>query len=753
MKKSKLIKLLVSALSLCLLIGAMVGITAMAEDEGSETTPYVLSENVSYGDKLYLFYAVPTASFPEGATNPQLAVYDADGNFSYFVNYAETKTIHDVECYIFNSSGVAAKEINTVEKVIPCYTDAEGNVVYGEATTYSVEDYLYEKLYKEGYAVDGYVNDDDGLADERKTLYYSMLKYGATAQALLAPGAAVKIGSYGYFNAPHSFVTPTKNISGYDKVYLNHDYTKTPAGKVFIGWNVNVFDRLGEVVMSKDISNGAEIELNGNSLFAAPIYADGVVDFSGKAAVSNIAMYNTNSNATVSYENGDMVVTKTSTSGAGLRITAATTVNANANAAIVEMDIKFQDLSNSSIEFAFGDSSTNNTTGEMYLIMSKFGEVYALGNGNSSGYNTTKSGVVFPQGNSFNLRIEYFEADTQADVRYKVYVNDELIFSYNALRGTQYYGNSAIKPLDASNHNYFSIAFNSSVNGSVTIDNVSLTQTVLENSDDDIVNLPADANKVAENTGIIDFNNGIPSSYITTNDHNLATRELVYDRNGGKVLQVTKTEQGWASALKVNKSSSETVENANKAVIEFDVKATYLNHNELYFCKGSNHRYSELQLYTGADGFYAKKSATGEVLAVAEWQHVKIEYTAVQSETEKVITGAVYNAETNTFAFTEEYKVTATIVVTVTDADGDVVFTSTTSYGGRYNGTISAKDSEGNAVYCDKDGNATTDSKSAFIRYENMWLANEVDSISISNSANSRSDVMYNNFQIYHVAE
>ena len=696
MKKSKLIKLLVSALSLCLLIGAMVGITAMAEDEGSETTPYVLSKNVSYGDKLYLFYAVPTASFPEGATNPQLAVYDADDNFSYFVDYAETKTIFDEECYVFNSSGVAAKEINTVEKVIPCYTDAEGNVVYGEAATYSVEDYLLQKLYKEGYAVDGYVNDEDGLADERRTLYYSMLKYGATAQALLAPDAAVKIGSVGYVSAPASNVTMDKNDEGYKRVYLSYDQSKIPSGKVFISWTVYTFDAFGnQIGVKENIANGTGIAIEKSTfMFAVPVYEDArsfanssitvgttttsgnihhVDSFSKNGISGSATVYaptDVDNYASVVSDANGLTLTQTVTGkgNSNIKFNMSAADAASTNFAVFEADVTFA-LTVRGCHFYFDHGSESDKTGMYFTYMNSLsgGVIGVVDYDNNAAVASSKTGYSINNNEKVKLRIEYFEADTKADILIRVYLDGVLVSSSTSLRGTNY---ATDKPVDAGNVNRFGIGFNNGALGSITFDNVCLAHANIEKPATPVGN---DTTSILKENGTVSYASGLKNNaYITTTSGEKSSNTLYYDKNGAAVLHSVKTEatsSGTSGSVSINALTRESEANANKVICEYDLFAN--SYEQIAHYVGG--MYTNVVTMGDASRVYVDADNESGSGSTGEWLHVKIEYTAVQSDEDKVVDEIMKKA------------VYGTTTITITNMDGEVVSTGSSTYAGQAN--------------------------------------------------------------------
>ena len=225
MSKSRFIKILVATLTLCLLLGAAIGVSAFAaeEDATEEYAIKYVSKNVEYGSKTYLYYAVaedyiPEADRAEGKV--WMNVYNADGSFA-FKQFPEAELVYiDVlkaNCYIFKTRGVPAKELNTIE-MVQVVTESGAK---SALESYSVEEYLYQRLYKEDFAAK---TEADGKDYIRRNLYYNLLKYGAIAQQLLAPDAEDKIGGVSYVEADAA----TASLGRFEeptKVVLRHDET------------------------------------------------------------------------------------------------------------------------------------------------------------------------------------------------------------------------------------------------------------------------------------------------------------------------------------------------------------------------------------------------------------------------------------------------------------------------------------------------------------------------------------------------
>ena len=266
MKESKRpLKVLLSVLCAAVALSSLLGIAAYAASD-DDPTPTVISKNVSYGSELYLYYAVPVSSIPTGET-PRLGVYDKTGNtLKYTVTEYTEETVWGESCYVFRTRGVAPKDLNTVEYV---KAESSGGAV-GELVSYSVEKYLFDRLYSEGYAT---MDSADGKNFVRRNLYYNLLKYGITAQKLLASsdlesGAVRPIGDVTYFG----------NVGGEYVGYATEGDTATvtylgtpPSGMELDSFVVTSYDVLGNVLSSYTAEIGDTVTVSG-IMCAYPVY-------------------------------------------------------------------------------------------------------------------------------------------------------------------------------------------------------------------------------------------------------------------------------------------------------------------------------------------------------------------------------------------------------------------------------------------------------------------------------------------------
>ena len=222
----KFTKLLVVALSLVLLVGAIVGVSATAADDEKITytaspDDLIVSTNVSYADKLQLYFAIDVNQYTfktvkkntvtsTGKTSTS-TVYDA-GTIDSIVCKIGDKT-YNLEAepekieinghnpvYIVKTPGIAPKDILseitltvniTGSAVTITSTDGENpqetarkDYHYTDTVTYSVAEYFFERLYD-----DGIINATSESELAQKELYLATLAYADAAQELLAPQA------------------------------------------------------------------------------------------------------------------------------------------------------------------------------------------------------------------------------------------------------------------------------------------------------------------------------------------------------------------------------------------------------------------------------------------------------------------------------------------------------------------------------------------------------------------------------------
>ena len=232
--KNRFSKILVAALALALLLCATLALSVSAS-----TTPEIISQNIEYGEKFSIMYAVDANTVADGAVT--LAVYaeaPADGVNplkTYTVSAPQTETINGEakSVYVFTTAGVSAKDFADV--FYAQATDAAGNK--SAVVKYSVVQYMLERLYG-GY----------DITPNQKDLYTEAIEFGAAAQDLLAADDAIKVTDYNYVRVVGG------TVNGVEKAMFVKGETVTLSANAK-GWQATV--------------NGETVKLDGTSYVVA----------------------------------------------------------------------------------------------------------------------------------------------------------------------------------------------------------------------------------------------------------------------------------------------------------------------------------------------------------------------------------------------------------------------------------------------------------------------------------------------------
>ena len=184
----KFSKILIMILSLALLIGSVVAVGASAEETN---TREILAKNVAYTDKVTMLFAVDASLDEAIAGTVKVAYYWEEDGVAVIKEakllYPYDENGNDIEQYIypeggkkhpvFYTEGVPAKELGREVKIV-AYTGTLPEDA--EFETYSVAEYFYARLYKDGVA-----GATEGKDVYRKATYENLLAYAASAQELL----------------------------------------------------------------------------------------------------------------------------------------------------------------------------------------------------------------------------------------------------------------------------------------------------------------------------------------------------------------------------------------------------------------------------------------------------------------------------------------------------------------------------------------------------------------------------------------
>lgn len=227
MKKFNLAKLLSLVLVFTLLMGTFAVLPASAAEAPSIK---FVSNNVFFGEKIHLMYAVETANAPAGA---KVVVTVSDGTNTYATEEKSDATYGTV--YV-SKSGVAAQNIATVYTATATLMD--GDTVVATATqTYSVLEYLYTRLI-----VNNNNETNDTVSDEQEAMYNSLIDYAAKAEAVLCADRETKIGDY-------AFVKVVNGEESFSGIYV----AGTEIGKIVEGvnapaWSADNYESDGKFV-------------------------------------------------------------------------------------------------------------------------------------------------------------------------------------------------------------------------------------------------------------------------------------------------------------------------------------------------------------------------------------------------------------------------------------------------------------------------------------------------------------------------
>jgi hypothetical protein len=254
MKKFNLAKLLSLVLVFTLLMGTFAVLPASAAEAPSIK---IVSNNVFFGEKLHLMYAVETANAPAGA---EIVVTISDGTNTYATEEKEDDTYGTV--YV-SKVGVAAQNIATVYTATATLKDGD-TVLATDTQTYSVLEYLYTRLLVSTEKTEAQV-----------AMYNSLLDYAAKAEAVLCADRETKIGDYVLVTVLENGTIDGTKTSG---IYANGTVldgftTDLVAEKGYVvSWSVTSYDAKGNSTTAAytpdAIAEG--LEVNGKHLVIVP---------------------------------------------------------------------------------------------------------------------------------------------------------------------------------------------------------------------------------------------------------------------------------------------------------------------------------------------------------------------------------------------------------------------------------------------------------------------------------------------------
>lgn len=276
-------KIIVFALSLVLIIGAAIGFAVSAET----AAPEIVSKNIKVSGNYCLMFAVDPATV--AGDNVTLKVYNkapADGvEAIQTITKAKTDTTlialdgdgkEDDAAIVFETAGVSAKDIADV-----WYITTESAGVTSEVITYSVREYAFERLYKNG-TIFATAEDEDNYKYRQQQFYLQLLDVGSAAQQLLvnydlkAQGKAPEKLAKEYIYAAVIGGTFTSGETTVNRGFVNNGdvLTLNSTDAAVKGWDVYTFGQNGGEISKQTVAAGDTVTVAGN--IAAVPYEIGV---------------------------------------------------------------------------------------------------------------------------------------------------------------------------------------------------------------------------------------------------------------------------------------------------------------------------------------------------------------------------------------------------------------------------------------------------------------------------------------------
>ena len=174
--KNSLTKLFVTVLSIVLLIGAVAGISVLANEADAYE---IKSINVIHGDTTNVLIAVDLPSDTELGAAPAVEVTYSFGGETRTAEFHSYQYIAKYGAYypVYYTVGIPAKDMG---EAVVAEAHKSGSDAKGAEKSTGVANYLYTRLYK-----DLIIEAADGEDADRKEMYLALLNYGAWAQKVL----------------------------------------------------------------------------------------------------------------------------------------------------------------------------------------------------------------------------------------------------------------------------------------------------------------------------------------------------------------------------------------------------------------------------------------------------------------------------------------------------------------------------------------------------------------------------------------
>ena len=176
MKNIKCFKLFVIVTVLSLVFGSMVGTGAFAAE--SDAAVAVDQINLCYNEMMHLAINLEVAETLTDGDALGILIWDDTVTDALTAENATHKSFDEKEdeggTKYFTSHGIPAPDMAKDIRIAGCIKDADGNIKMGTVITYSIYEYLNDRLATEG------------ISDLQRDLYKKTLAYGKAAGAVFA---------------------------------------------------------------------------------------------------------------------------------------------------------------------------------------------------------------------------------------------------------------------------------------------------------------------------------------------------------------------------------------------------------------------------------------------------------------------------------------------------------------------------------------------------------------------------------------
>ena len=475
MKQRKTPRIISLILTIALVLSSLTALSVLAEGD-TPATPEIISKNASFDDNIHLYFAVPADGIDKD--NISLAVYaDADCTEELTLPVApeaETENVHGTECYVFRTLGIAPKNADMTIYVQAVNT-VDGTEYKSAVTAYSVLDYLYEMLYK-----DGFIAATEGIALTQKNLYLTTLDYCSYAQDLFvnhkdtdATNDVKLFNEYAYVAVKDGTVDG-KSTATYPKgedTEVTLVAAKETAGMI---WEVTEYADGSPSVTQVDIASNNETKVKINESTVIKLVDNTTLRFSSESELkdtSKIAM-----SSGVIWEDGRVKITADGTGTITERFRVYPTSEARGKSKIVfeaDFSVDYSDANenkpNGTLYFSPLSVTTNGSSalGTKYCLIfdsaQKRAYIYL------SGTNATGTALT---GEDLNFKIRYtYELDSTAGT---VTCTAELVNTDGTVQMCITKTNTSTTSPDSCLT--FEICANSNLGGVFYVDNVSYCQ-------------------------------------------------------------------------------------------------------------------------------------------------------------------------------------------------------------------------------------------------------------------------------------